>query len=873
MDGRRHSVDLPISKTLIALRRVRSLRDPDTNSLSRLPNFADNLNWEINSTNGIVLENVNNHLHGIDISDPNDLGLIRRSVDHAPFWEMHHGQNTHKPKLGLCRKTDRSGLLAPHETVDCENKSLSKRYCNNYNDLPCTMPTSDYLEGAGSCNEQMELFLAAERQDFHRDEYKRRSRCKKNYRSSKVVGGDIMSCVSSPCLSISGPSFEGSSCGTPLYGETTPFSESPRCLSQKFRPKSFDELVGQNVVSKSLLSVISSQKITSFYLFHGPRGTGKTSAARVFAAALNCLSFEGEKQKPCGECQECALFFAGRSRDVKEVDSVSMNQSENLRYLIKNAMLPPVSSSYKVFIIDECQLMHGSTWSTLMNCLEEVSRHIVFIMITPDLSTLPRTAVSRSLKFQFQNINEADIVCKLRKICSDEGFNYDLDALNFVATRSNGSLRDAEMTLEQLSLLGKRITMSLTNEFIGIVSDEELFELLAMALSSDTSNTVKRARELMRSRIDPMQLISQLANLIMDILSGKVLEGASEVKRQFFEKHTSEADLQLLNNALKILSETEKQLRVSKNQTTWLTVALLQLSSAPSFNANDPNFCVRSEQPRGMKSLIISADESVKHLVPSQCGHNNGCESELLKDKVALELIWTRAMELCKSVSLSNFLRRHGNLASVCFHQGSAVVELEFQHQNSVLKAEKSWKPIASALQAALGCNVEIRIKRSDCHHAKNHPKVKKFPFCLFRRARRTKMSNQNDTSVSENVNNPARTIRNTDGNALSIDFTGQEPGKTSCCFLRSAKLHKKIRSLETFTTSETDHNLGLPVSGTATTRTCLCVDDTHVRCCFCKEIACCNAVDRQKKDSKVHCWKSPLKKVWQHRVRQQGAA
>lgn len=156
-----------------------------------------------------------------------------------------------------------------------------------------------------------------------------------------------------------------------------------------------------------------------------------------------------------------------------------------------------------------------------------------------------------------------------------------------------------------------------------------------MALSSDTSNTVKRARELMRSRIDPMQLISQLANLIMDILAGKYQEGASEVKRNFFERHTcefisslytifvlqsclcsytnyyflvilAEADLQQLNNALKILSETEKQLRASKNQTTWLTVALLQLSSAPSFNANNSSLCVRSEHPRGMNYLITA---------------------------------------------------------------------------------------------------------------------------------------------------------------------------------------------------------------------------------------------------------------------------
>ncbi|KAI3759451.1 hypothetical protein L6452_07286 [Arctium lappa] len=960
MDGRRHSVDLPISKTLIALRRVRSLRDPSTNSLSRLSAFVDNLNWETNSTNGIVLEQVNNCLHETGTSELNDLGLFD--------CEMYHGESTHKRKSGLCKnlawgdsspvrdmKIDESGLLESNQAPFCENKLLSERYhSNNYKDLPCMMRTSDYMEGAGSCNESVEVFIEAERQDHNG--YKRRSRRRKHIRSSKVVGGDIMSCVSSPCLSMTDASFGGSSSGTPLYenedidhvdtdhggcgigtcwsstpkfrglnsntssdkgeqallirevgvskhygSETTPFSESPRSLSQRFRPKSFDELVGQSVVTKSLLSTLSSPIITSFFLFHGPRGTGKTSAARIFAAALNCLSLEDNK--PCGQCQECTLFFAGRSRDVKEVDSVGINQAENLRYLIKNAMLPPVSSSFKVFIIDECQQMQGSTWAALLNSLEEVSRHIVFIMITPDVSKLPRSAVPRSRRFHFPKISEADIVHRLGKICVEEGFDYDQVALDFIATRSNGSLRDAEMSLEQLSLLGKKITLPLTYELIGIVSDDELLELLAMALSSDTSNTVKRARELMRSRIDPMQLISQLANLIMDILAGKFQEGASEVKRQFFERHTSEADLQQLNNALKILSETEKQLRASKNQTTWLTVALLQLSSAPSFNANDSSLCVRTAHPRdsGGCCRLSSARESLKHLVPSQCDHNSGCKSEKLKDKVALESIWSRATEICKSISLGNFLRRHGNLASVCLHQGLAVVELEFQHPNYASKAEKSWKLIASALQAALGCNVEIRICHSNYFPDTNHPKVKKPSFSLFSCAWGNKPSHQNGSNLSENSNDqmrvndrsletmssdggscgshschrkkePARTIRNSDGNALSIDFSGQDNGEQPCCFPKSVKHQTKIRSLDTSMTSEAGNNLALPVSGS---KTCCCTNDTYVICGFCKKFTCCNGVERQKKDSKVHCWKSPmlpLKKAWQLRVRQQGA-
>lgn len=177
-----------------------------------------------------------------------------------------------------------------------------------------------------------------------------------------------------------------------------------------------------------------------------------------------------------------------------------------------------------------------------------------------------------------------------------------------------------------------------------------------------------------------------------------------------------------------------------------------------------------------------------------------------------------------------------------------AVVELEFQHPNHVSKAEKSWKPIASALQSALGCNVEIRI----CHSDKKHLTVKK-SFSLFRCRRGNKQcNNQNNTVLSENIKDvsekmrvkePARMIRNSDGNALSVDFSGQETVKWSCCFPQSVKVDKKIRSLDTSTTSEADNNL---VSEISSPKTCTCTnDDNYIVCGFCKTFTCCNGVER----------------------------
>jgi len=392
-------------------------------------------------------------------------------------------------------------------------KLLSEEYYGSHRnkvlDLVCTTPLSNQLEDRDSTSGPITGSPLGSDHSVPRQ----KPRSKNQVKSYSGVG-DVLSRAGSPCLSVSDALSSHSTslfaneetdfmvqndrgCGisccwtkTPRLRDSNPYSdaegnpllsrdvaeitrgkrswkhttnETPRSLSQKFRPKSFDELVGQNVVVRSLLGAISKGRITSLYLFHGPRGTGKTSASRIFAAALNCLSHE---YKPCGVCRECVAFFSGRSRDVKEVDSMRINRAKGIRSLIKNASMPPISSRFKVFIVDECHLLHGETWGTVLNSLENLSQNVVFVMITPELDMLPRSVVSRSQKYHFPKIKDADIAGRLRNICVEEDLDFDQVALDFIAAKSSGSLRDAEIMLDQLSLLGKRITMSLAHELV-----------------------------------------------------------------------------------------------------------------------------------------------------------------------------------------------------------------------------------------------------------------------------------------------------------------------------------------------------------------------------------------------------------------------
>ncbi|KAL2639267.1 hypothetical protein AAZX31_06G166600 [Glycine max] len=813
MDGRRHSVDIPISKTLVALRRVRSLRDPTTNSMSKLSSLVDNVHWENGSGNEISLRF--SDAAGPCDSDDNaafrsrNLGFKgHRKPDDADFLLNHGLLNSRlKPSGMMSCKDDQQDDEMVHSKPNLQcisgDKSPSESCGSNLGgkglDLSCIVLPSNNFKDGDSCYIETARSSQLGRTDYSKSAKKS---LRKNQVKPSEVAISIASNEGSPCPSgydafspysakvginqdvdvldnnddgcgisccwSKSPRFRESN----LYGEIedrplishrvdetdldahrsmrhngggiSPTLETPRSLSMKFRPKSFSDLVGQNVVVRSLLAAISRGRITSFYLFYGPRGTGKTSTSRMFAAALNCLSVV--EKRPCGLCRECVLLFSGRNKDVKEVDSVTINRAEQVKSLIKNASIPPVSSRFKVFIIDECQLLNGETWASISNSLENLSQHVVFVMITPDLDKLPRSAVSRAQRYHFPKVKDADIVCRLEKICAEEGLDFEQDALDFIGAKSCGSVRDAEMMLDQMSLLGKKINISLAYELTGIVSDDELLDLLDLALSSDTSNTVIRARELMRSRIDPLHLVSQLANLIMDILAGKCENGGSDVRSRFSRRHNSEADLQKLNNALKILSETEKQLRNSKNQTTWFIVALLQLSSVDcqSVDANDTKLSLRG---------ACNGGQRLEHVTTGLCD-NKSYRLEPEDHKGTLDSIWYKATEMCHSSQLKTFFRNKGKLSSLHVDGSTAclaIAELEFHHRHHVSKAEKSWKAIASSLQFILGCNIELRITYAPCASDSKYAKLRS-SFSIFgcsHRIRQQKSLSSNE-QVSE---------------------------------------------------------------------------------------------------------------------------
>ncbi|KAG2261619.1 hypothetical protein Bca52824_068698 [Brassica carinata] len=516
-------------------------------------------------------------------------------------------------------------------------------------------------------------------------------------------------------------------------GEEGSTPENIRSFSQKYKP------IGSIANERCKRS-----RIAPVYLFQGPRGTGKTSTARIFSAALNCVATE--EMKPCGYCKECNDFMSGKTRDFWELDGANKKGADKVRYLLKNlpTILPRSSSTYKVFVIDECHLLPSKTWL------------VVFIFITTDLDNVPRTIQSRCQKFLFDKLKDADIVVRLKKIASDENLDVESHALDLIAMNADGSLRDAETMLEQLSLLGKRITTGLVNELV---------KLLELALSSDTAETVKRARELLDLGADPIVLMSQLASLIMDIIAGTYKVVDEKYSDAFLDgRNLTEADMEGLKHALKLLSEAEKQLRVSNDRSTWFTATLLQLGSMPSPGTthtgssrrqssratdDDPSSLSRevmaykqrigglhfskSASPASIRkrsgnhtheaksfSRVIdntcyksSSSSQVPESEASISSHDNSTASTMMltqRSSEKLNDIWRKCIERCHSKTLRQLLYTHGKLISISEVEGILVAYIAFGETDIKSRAERFLSSITNSMEMVLRRSVEVRI-------------------------------------------------------------------------------------------------------------------------------------------------------------------
>ncbi len=287
-------------------------------------------------------------------------------------------------------------------------------------------------------------------------------------------------------------------------------------LYRRWRPQDFDALVGQQAVKTALSNALTSGRIAHAYLFSGPRGTGKTSTARILAKALNCES--GPTPHPCGHCLNCERITAGTSMDVFEIDAASNRGIEEIKSLREQLAFAPVNGRYKIYIIDEVHMLTTEAFNALLKTLEEPPAHVIFILATTDPHRIPATIHSRCQRFDFRRVTVDEIAEHLVLVAEKSGINADAEALRLIAIQAEGGMRDALSLLDQCGVMAQQVTVQTVREVLGIVGREALRELVLGIGRQDVPQVLEQLNNLLQQGKDVKQILTELTEYLRALL-------------------------------------------------------------------------------------------------------------------------------------------------------------------------------------------------------------------------------------------------------------------------------------------------------------------------------------------------------------------
>lgn len=354
-------------------------------------------------------------------------------------------------------------------------------------------------------------------------------------------------------------------------------------VARRYRPQTFDELIGQGHVAKALKQAITTGRIGHAYLFTGARGVGKTSAARVLAKALNCVT--GPTPTPCNQCEVCTSVTSGDDVDVIEIDGASNRQIDDIRQLRQNVAIRPSRVPYKVYIIDEVHMLTKEAFNALLKTLEEPPEHVKFIFATTDPQKVPITILSRCQRFDFAGIEATSIAMRLKQIAEAEGVEIDDEALAVLAQRAAGSMRDSQSLLEQLlAVAGKKITADEIYTLLGIAPGELVKQLVQAIVDCDAAAALAHLDQSLSGGAEVGQLIDQLLGFFRDVMAMVVGCDTSQLRYVLPSQYeaTNELGQQLgvhtVLAMIQVLDQTSARMRASVHTRTLAEMAVVRLA-------------------------------------------------------------------------------------------------------------------------------------------------------------------------------------------------------------------------------------------------------------------------------------------------------
>ena len=357
---------------------------------------------------------------------------------------------------------------------------------------------------------------------------------------------------------------------------------SYQALYRVWRPQTFEDLVGQDMITKTLKNALATKQTTHAYLFAGPRGTGKTSCAKLFAKALNCPNqVNGD---PCNECETCKAITAGRLNDVIEIDAASNNGVEEIRDIRDKVKYAPTQADYKVYIIDEVHMLSTSAFNALLKTLEEPPANVVFILATTDPHKIPATIISRTQRFDFKRITSGAILERMEYILKQKQFEYDEKALNVIARAAEGGMRDALSILDQVLSFGdNKVTLDNALLVTGSVTRENLIKYLSQVQNHETVAGLQTIHAILDEGKDSKRLLEDLINCCRDLLLYKqapeMLEQTGSVMiDDEFKNMAEKSNPETLYRYIDTLNEQQENMRYSMHQSVYLEVLTVKLA-------------------------------------------------------------------------------------------------------------------------------------------------------------------------------------------------------------------------------------------------------------------------------------------------------
>lgn len=358
-------------------------------------------------------------------------------------------------------------------------------------------------------------------------------------------------------------------------------------LYRKYRPQKLEELVGQEHIKNALSNAIALNKISHAYLFTGPRGTGKTSTARIFAKSLNCKN--GPTVSPCGECESCVDITNAVPMDVIEIDAASNRKVEDTQNILEKILYAPVYGKYKIYIIDEVHMLSNTAFNSLLKTLEEPPENVIFILATTEVHKVLDTIKSRCQRFDFRRITTDDIVKHLRYISDNERINITDDALFTIAKNSAGGMRDSIALLDQLSILGGKdaITTEDINKLLGRISFDVLNKLSDFILDSKPQDAVEILESIYNSGNEPVQILSNLLDYLKNLLIVKncredivfELTQLNESQLKALSEQAKKIETHQIISLVDKCADYIKEIKLTNNPRLWLEVGIIDLAN------------------------------------------------------------------------------------------------------------------------------------------------------------------------------------------------------------------------------------------------------------------------------------------------------